>query len=1499
MIKINNAYTRKFSIMKKKDFCNWISKEIEYSDDNDHNYKKVIEYPDFWSDVAVRIATKFYLTENEYSIFDMFDRIVSRLCENGVRLKYFDTKNHETFYNEMMYILIHQITMFNSPVLFNLGNDKKGFLSACFIVDSEDTIDSIIDNVANEAKIFKYGSGIGSNRSKIRSFREKLSGGGVPSGPLSFMELYDKTAAVVKSGGKCLPGHQKIYTIDGAKRIDELTKDKFYVCSFDPKKNRYMVKSAKAWCSGIKQCYRIKTDKGTFDLSYDHPIKLRTGEFIHTIDLEVGMRLFSFNIDEKMRIGLMDGKKGRDTLYRLISKDILNKDLKGKVVHHKDSNTHNNSLNNLQILTQKEHAKIHNDEYVKNKSHPWLKPLPKKGEKNGMHKKNNFHKDEEKVKNWKEKLSISGKNRKVKYSDKTAKTKLMNTAYRVINAGGNIDTFDLYVKNRLKYIGKFDSVPRLKRSIENYFGDYENFLKTVNENNHKIIEIIKLKEEEVYSVEVDCDSLDDKSINSGHNYIIWSLDNKSDIYGKGICVSNTRRAAKMEILNYDHPDIIEFIEAKYKEEIKARLLASTGEYSTDFSSKNSAYKHVNFQNSNFSVSVTDDFMERVVQNNTYATVARTTGDQIDILNAKEVFNKICEYSHFCGDPALFFDTRVNDWHTCKRSGKIESSNPCVTGSTLIFTTRGPKRVDELINDYDNLYVYGYSYDRKRISVGKVNKIVKTKVNTETVRVGFGSGGYIDCTPDHRFLLKNGKYKKAKDLKQGDSLTPFYCRVDKFGYRRMNLLDGEYPLQKCNRVVANDILDFDRSDRQFHVHHKDHDKLNDDPNNLEVISKSKHARDHVMGDNNPIRILKNTNKEKYDLWKENCARKGVNNGMFMDCDAKLLYNIMVEALENYSKNKRVNRSELNEWNKIVKERYRGKAPIGHTYKRRVQGLDWDDFKEKCLQYNHKVIYVRKRKREDVYDLSVPSLGNFAAGSEKGFVIIHNCGEYVFLNDSACNLASVNLIKLLDGNKFDIDKFKHIIKLFVISQDIICEISEYPNESVKENSQDFRPLGLGFSNLGSLLMTLGIPYDSDDGRLIASLITSLMTSTAYAVSSEVSEFLEPFKYFEKNKSSFRKVLKKHLVEHKRINFPQLKIDFNYNELYDEALDNWSFITSEGLTFRNAQVTVIAPTGTISFLMDCDTTGIESDLALIKYKKLISGTTEILINDSVQNALKALGYDENYTRNILEHLSENNDLSDCKFLKEEHQKVFECSLPDKAGNMLSYEAHIMMVAAVQPFISGAISKTINMSSDSTVDDVKDAFMFAWKSKLKGITIYRDGSKMTQPLNTGNNKGFIGQSNKKKALDDTRNASVHKVKIDKQTMYIIPGEFDDGSLAELFIIMNKEGSTTAGLMDSLAKIISKALQYEVPLEELCNSLIDMKYEPAGITSSSINELRFVNSPSDYLGKYLLMKYLDKNVTQVQKETGESCSKCGTLMEQTGRCKTCPNCGNSDGSCG
>lgn len=561
----------------------------------------------------------------------------------------------------------------------------------------------------------------------------------------------------------------------------------------------------------------------------------------------------------------------------------------------------------------------------------------------------------------------------------------------------------------------------------------------------------------------------------------------------------------------------------------------------------------------------------------------------------------------------------------------------------------------------------------------------------------------------------------------------------------------------------------------------------------------------------------------------------------------------------------------------------------------------------------------------------------------------CSEYMHLDNSACNLASLNLLKYLkDDGSFDIEAFKHTVELIFTAQEILVGYSEYPTENITKNAKAYRELGIGYANLGALLMALGLPYDSEEGRAIAAAITAILTGHSYATSAKLARRVGAFAGYHKDQEGMIRVLKMH-----RQAVDDIDASLVSEDLLSAAATAWDEAVELGQLYgiRNAQASVLAPTGTIGLMMDCDTTGIEPDLGLVKVKKLVGGGTMHIVNQTVPRALTALGYTKKQVDDIVAYIDTEKTITGAPHLKDEHRPVFACSMGD---NSIHYLGHVKMMAAVQPFLSGAISKTVNMPEEASVEDIEQLHMDAWEMGLKAVAVYRDNCKVGQPLSMAKKEGdkqvastatealddkIVLKGAVRRALPKRRKSSTYKFHIADLSGFFTVSEYEDGTPGELFINVSKQGSTLSGLMDSFAISVSHGLQYGVPLKSYVKTLRGTSFAPAGLTDDA--DIRTASSITDYIVRRLALDYLsfddrlelgladlddmpdvqtsllaaterntDDHVTAAQEpvapkatvikqskdDTAPLCYNCGNQTQRAGSCYVCTACGSTTG---
>jgi len=1495
-----------------------------------------------------------------------------------------DEEQANIFYDELAFMIMNQMWAPNSPQWFNTGlgwaygieHSDEGYFyfdhesgeiksanenpedsicrqqaHACYILGIKDSMfgdHSIYDQLNSEAKIFKLGSGAGTNFSPLRGKGEPLSGGGSSSGVMSFLNIFDRSADSVKSGGTCLPGYQHVYTEKGPIPVEELVdnQDGFIVISYDPPAKRYKAKRASAWLAGEKEVVRVTTDKGSFDMSFDHTVRLSNAKAVKAGELKPGTSLFSCHMNNRgdhLRIERKDGFSGKEDWHRMIMRDILNHDIDGKSVHHKDGNVVNNSLDNLEPMSQSEHAKIHGLGLSQNNEHFFQhNKFPKVGEANGMHNKSPFWMDSEKVKSYKEKQSeiLFEAGRAAEMQKEAAKQKMLNTAYMIINNGYPIDDFRSYVLGRKKTIGRIASISQLGKKIDNQFGSYDNFVAEVNSNNHRVISVETIGVMPVYDIEVDCPTPDDKSPQSGHNFVIWP-DNSP--VGSGIAVFNSRRAAKMVSLDIDHPEIRDFINWKLREEQKvaslvsgsqtnslllnaimgtwvelgdeasyehesikplivaavqhnvepnyidrAIKLAEQGHSSMPFVRLNNdfngeAYHTVSGQNSNNSIGISDDFMDAVRHGRKWKLINRKDGSVADELEALELWNEINYAAWSSADPGIHFHGSMNAWHTCAADGRIHATNPCFTAETRIATPNGLVKIKDLVI--------------KSVNTGKMIPVFTKdgEISTPSAymvtgqnpiwEVELSDGRIIRCTENHNWYIDGVKIQ-TKNLENG--MVVDLLSGSSLNYEGDPSLPADNTLKKyvgkgCRKDINSnipsewtedlaEIIGYFVGDGSYCQSKRYHSTTwifgTNQEDNGPLADRYKGILSDLLGgykvqDNftsSNCRVLRITRKPFMDFLIDlGCKKSKANKKRVPESIFKAPLNIISAYLKGYftadgtvygkEEEGSVSVSVASTSNKMLQDvqmlldlmgiRSRislmregeenyidGKYDTNDCYRLTIDTRDVEIFRDKisfALKYKSERLnnllshrnHIKARSKdklttivgvkntgeiETTYNLTEP-INNlvFANG-----VLIAQCSEYVFLDNTACNLASIKLTKFYSDGTFDTDTFLHAVRLITVVLEMSVSAALLPTRSMAAGTRDYRTLGLGFADAGALAMQMCLPYGSEGARAFIGGVTALMTGQAYKVSAEMAKEIGPFARYDANKESMLRVIRNHRFaaydapndeyEDLKIKPMGLNIDECPEYLLQAVRQTWDQALDSGTKwgFRNAQVTVIAPTGTIGLVMSCDTTGIEPDFALVKMKRLAGGGYLVIVNQSVPKALSSLGYtdeqveaviqyitghrtftgaphinvqtlrekgfaDENiealekalvgvmridyafnkfslgedFCCNVLkfdpkqlvdpnfnmllalgfsqEQIEEANDyicgyrtIEGAPYVNEEHYPIFDCAnkCGDYGQRYLPYESHIKMMAAVQPFLSGAISKCITGESLLTTD-------------------------------------------------------------------------------------------------------------------------------------------------------------------------------------------------------
>ncbi len=1171
----------------------------------------------------------------------------------------------------------------------------------------------------------------------------------------------------------------------------------------------------------------------------------------------------------------------------------------------------------------------------------------------------------------------------------------------------------------------------------------------------------------------------------------------------------TRRAAKMVVLDIDHPDAEAFIDWKVLEEQKVAALvagsklcnrhlnailkaAASGKdklngerldpkknkelrqaikaargafipenyiqrvlqlgregitrlefptYDTDWNSE--AYATVSGQNSNNSVRLTNAFLESVERDGEWTLTRRTDGKVAKVVRARDLWEKIANAAWACADPGLQFDTTINEWHTCPQSGRINASNPCVTGDTLVATAEGHRRIRDMVGRSATII----NGDGERVFVDRI-----FKTGTKPVyELRTASGYTLRLTADHKVMTANRGDVPACELTVDDMLL-----IEKPGFGKDSIpkafgeVLGAAAGDGCiTRTESQDFLFISSGNAEEQVAHH----LNENiacckewlstgdgrgvrPGTLTRtqtgirVGTSVHA---VLERVKQYAVLDEGSEGKrfadaiFEL--DEASLTAVLRGLYTadgtvanygeksqyisldSTSEELLTQVQLLLLAFGIKSKLYrNRRVLGQETALMPDGKGGtrEYPVQQIHSLRISRSSRVLFERKigflpgsakaqalaelnakvkpyADHFTDRVASLIPAGVEDVYDLTEPASAHFVANG----LVVHNCSEYMFLDDTACNLASLNLMRFYDKERqrFDIESYEHAIRLWTLTLEISVLMAQFPSRRIAQLSWEFRTLGLGYANLGTLLMVQGIPYDSPHGRAICGALTAIMTGTSYATSAEIAGELGPFPGYQKNREDMLRVIRNHRraawnaeeADYEGLTIKPTPVDPDYcpDAMLEAARSAWdrALALGEKHGYRNAQSTVIAPTGTIALIMDCDTTGIEPDFALVKFKKLAGGGYFKIINQSVPHALRRLGYTQNqiddiitwcrgsltlqgapyineetlhrkgFTQEMIDRVNSNlagafeigflfnkytlgeenckkhlkfteEQLNDWSFdllaelgftrqqiseandhicgrltiegaphLKTEHYPVFDCA--NRCGRYgkrsLGTNAHILMMAAAQPFISGAISKTINMPNEATIDEVKDAYMLSWRRMLKANALYRDGSKLSQPLNA-NSAIDLGEGEEeedapltsdtppqkvaekivyrylteRRRLPDRRAGYTQKALIGGHKVFLRTGEYEDGDLGEIFIDMHKEGAAFRSLMNCFAISISIGLQHGVPLEKFVNIFTFTRFEPNGMVTGNPH-IKMATSVIDYIFRELAISYLGR----------------------------------------
>lgn len=1033
--------------------------------------------------------------------------------------------------------------------------------------------------------------------------------------------------------------------------------------------------------------------------------------------------------------------------------------------------------------------------------------------------------------------------------------------------------------------------------------------------------------------------------------------------GAGVIKSGgvTRRAATMRVMDIDHPDIVDFIGWKAKEELKIRVLLDSGygDPNNPNSFETEAHQTVSGQNSNNSVRIPNSFMQKVVERDPEAC---------------RLFNLIAEAAHDCADPGIHFQDSIEASNNLHDIDEIYASNPCVTGDTLIFTSKGLIPIVDLV-------------DTPTTVLTKEGPVLTSgsffSGNKPVWKLTTKSGYSLRLTEDHLVLTDRG-YVKAKSLTTTDKV---YLADFTSGFGQENLdpefseLIGGFLGDGCV-VDGSAVLTLGKHEcglaetwcSYLNGYKKFNSTVRESPTSLRISTSDPHLvarlREYAVLD----KLSDNKALTDRSLTLSKQSTKHLLRGLFQtdgtvanysdksqyialdSTSVLLLEQVQLLLLKFGIKSKLYSNRRNGKTRQVfpggteytVKEMFslRVSKTSRVKFESEIGFVPGTDKALKLAELNKSVstytdvfsdtvkeVVSVSDEVVPVYDITVPGANHFFANG----ICVHNCSEYLSINNSACNLASINLVKFINDT-FGDDLFQ-TVRVLIVAMDILVSASSYPTAEIAENANKYRQLGLGITNLGSLLMRSGVPYDSDEGRRIAQQYMRDISLHSYSVSSELAKEYGSFFNFENCRDRVLTIFCD-------------RFGVNDNDEYQDGV--YSDIAVYGL--RNAQLNVIAPTGTISFAMDCDTTSLEPDFALVKYKTLAGGGEIKLVNYSVVSALKELGYSELAIEKICKNIGETGSVVGSG-VSTDHYPVFATAVGD---NSISPDGHLKMLAALQKYVDMGISKTINLPNNVTVEDIKKVYFDAWELGVKCVSVYRDGCKVSQPLSAlkssntevKNEKQGTTLASEENSLNNAHEGLHKPVRVrsaDKTTWalrhnfeikdpmgyvsgYFLVGLYKNRAPEDLFIMINKGGSTVMGLASQIGMQVSLSLQYGVPLPAICKKLIGESFPPSGWTDNP--DIPRAASLSDYLGRFLEHTFLLNNVkvsSLIEDDTwdeeeeddddfdctwcnefvediskkekafipGDTCRVCGSLMIQTGTCKSCVACGTSSGGCG
>ena len=1013
----------------------------------------------------------------------------------------------------------------------------------------------------------------------------------------------------------------------------------------------------------------------------------------------------------------------------------------------------------------------------------------------------------------------------------------------------------------------------------------------------------------------------------------------------------TRRAAKMVVLDVDHPDVAEFIQTKAREEDKIRVLRDAG-FDMDLGGQDIV--SVQYQNANNSVRVSDEFMRAVENNGTFDLLARTTSQLVETVDAKGLFRKIAQAAWECADPGIQYDDIINDWHTNPESGRITASNPCFPADQRVVTDKGLIKIGDLVRraaNEEQFAVYTNDVTAEKDPQDRIMATVPTRYMTtgrnEIVELRFSDGSRIRCTPGHRIWTENRGWVHADDLggddriirsfqyaprAMADRLFPGHAIATLLRGRSQKLLqvpakwDAEFAhylgwlvgdgcIQAGNPVPVTVYGSQEDQEAVLPRHHALLTKITRFESKPSVqangtlqlrVSRPAFGRFlHALGVADGRAANKVVPEAVFEAPEDavvaflqglfdadGCVVNQESNGTryvgLGSRSEELLIGVQ-ELLASFGIASRIYQTSASKKDSFHYTRkdgtdahYGSDGPsydlritaegvrefhrhIGFSLPSKQAKLDQIVAHNDFYKVNRTVTVVSRQALgyQVTYNLTEPRNHSYIVGG----TVVANCSEYMSLDNSSCNLASINLLKFLrDDDTFDAERLRKVSELIILAMDISITFADFPTPAIGDTTRAYRQLGIGYANLGALLMATGHAYDSAGGRAIAAAVTSLMTGAAYRKSAELAGVVGPYEGYEKNAAPHKRVMRKHADASAKVvtlnKFDRDILDLA-NKTWKECLD-----LGEVNGYRNAQASLLAPTGTIGFMLDCDTTGVEPDLALVKFKKLVGGGSMQIVNQTVPRALKNLGYQPEQVEAIIEYIAVHGHVVNAPSLRQEHYEVFDCAMGERA---IAPMGHVRMLAAIQPFLSGSVSKTINMPESATVEEVEQIYFEGWKLGLKALAIYRDNCKVGQPLSVSKRQekaaaqpapaqqaapsALHEQRPVRKRLPKKRSATVTRFDVAGAEGYMTASTYPDDGVGEVFLKLGKQGSTLAGVMDAFSMAISVGLQYGIPLESYVGKFTNMRFEPAGMTDDP--DIRIATSMMDYIFRRLALDHL------------------------------------------